>query len=152
LIVWGSFIVIITYMHTVYFGQVHPLHYISIPPPCFFKQCLVGFIMLSYTHTHTHTHTECTLILFTFQNPFLFPSSTLLLFYVTLHNNNIPFIIVVIVIIIILGIGSTKEWEHAIFSFLNLANLTQHYDVHFYLFSHKWHNVTSILNIILQPF
>jgi hypothetical protein len=45
-----SFIVVIVYMHTVFFEQVHPLHYISISSSLlfpFFKQCLVGFCILS---------------------------------------------------------------------------------------------------------
>jgi hypothetical protein len=41
----GNFIGIIPYMHTVYFEQIHPLHYIPIPLffPLFFKQYLVSF-------------------------------------------------------------------------------------------------------------
>jgi hypothetical protein len=42
--------VVIVYMHTVFFEQVHPLHYISISSSLlfpFFKQCLVGFCILS---------------------------------------------------------------------------------------------------------
>jgi hypothetical protein len=31
----GGFIVIIAYMHPMYFEQVHPLHYIPIPPSLF---------------------------------------------------------------------------------------------------------------------
>jgi hypothetical protein len=42
--------VIIPYMCAVYIEQIYPDHYIPIPPFSalpFFKQCLVGFIMLS---------------------------------------------------------------------------------------------------------
>jgi hypothetical protein len=45
LIIRGDFIVITPYMCAVYLEQVHPLHYISIPPfpstsKKFFKKCL----------------------------------------------------------------------------------------------------------------
>jgi hypothetical protein len=51
-----DFIVIFSCMHTMYFEQIHPLHYISIlssSAPPLSGQCLVGFIMLSsYVHMY----------------------------------------------------------------------------------------------------
>jgi hypothetical protein len=43
-------IAVIPHMHTLYLEQVHPLHYISIPPllPSVFQTCVVGLTMLPF--------------------------------------------------------------------------------------------------------
>jgi hypothetical protein len=64
-----DFIVIIPYMHTVYLEHIPLLHYVPISPlllPPSFKQCLLGFVMLS-----SYTYMLHTSIVFTPQHPLL---------------------------------------------------------------------------------
>jgi hypothetical protein len=105
--------VIIPYMCTVYLEQVHPLHYIPIPPPSpSFRQGLVGFIMLSL-----NVHMRYTSSLFTPQYPFHPP--------LTNCPDSPPYNSCPIVIIIILGLDSANEQEHEIFGLSMLKELSQ---------------------------
>jgi hypothetical protein len=86
----------------------------------FFKQWLVGFIILS-----SYIYMQCTSILFTPQYPFLAlppPRKPL---------KTLP----VIIVLIILGLSSTNGQEHAVFGLLSLVYLAQHDDLQFHPFS-----------------
>jgi hypothetical protein len=97
---------LIPYMHTVYFEQVQPFHYTLIPST-FFTQCLVALIMMCSNRHIAYFNPlppQC---------PFPSPSH----WSPPYHPISRSWPIIIVITTIILGLSSTNEQEHKIFSF-----------------------------------
>jgi hypothetical protein len=68
---------------------------------------------------------------------FFFPSSRSCLIQVSFYVHVL--LSLLLLIVIIFGLDSAYNWKCDI-GFLSLAYIAQHNDLHFHLFSYKWHN------------